>query len=86
MRLLLIYYKKSYNGSLYNFLFAVIYLLNADDDSLQAEMAKKQLENLSPPLMKQALPLVEQLPPLYMDLANGREDFTPKPEEIRRLV
>lgn len=50
------------------------------------EMAKKQFENLSPPLMKQVLPLVEQLPPLYMDLANGREDFIPKPEETRRLV
>lgn len=36
--------------------------------------------------MKQALPLVEQLPPLYMDLVRGREDFTPKPEETRRLV
>ncbi|KAJ6792254.1 Uncharacterized protein M6B38_234230 [Iris pallida] len=51
-----------------------------------AEMAMKQIENLSPPLMKQVLPLVEQLPPLYMDLINGREDFTPKPEETRRLV
>jgi hypothetical protein len=36
--------------------------------------------------MKQVLPLVEQLLPLYMDLAKGREDFTPKPEETRRLV
>ncbi|CAA6668062.1 unnamed protein product [Spirodela intermedia] len=51
-----------------------------------AEMAMKQLENLSPPIMKQVLPLVEQLPPLYMDLAKGREDFTPKPEENRRLI
>jgi len=36
--------------------------------------------------MKQVLPLVEQLPPLYMDLVNGRENFTPKPEETRRLI
>lgn len=49
-------------------------------------MTMKQLENLSPPIMKQVLPLVEQLPPLYMDLVNGRENFTPKPEETRRLV
>ncbi|KAG6506806.1 hypothetical protein ZIOFF_032136 [Zingiber officinale] len=48
-------------------------------------MAMKQLENISPPIMKQVLPLVEQLPPLYMDLANGREEFIPKPEETRRL-
>lgn len=53
---------------------------------LGAEMAMKQLENLSPPIMKQVLPLVEQLPPLYMDLVKGREDFTPKPEETRRLI
>lgn len=53
---------------------------------LQAEMTRKQFENLSPAILKQVLPLVEQLPPLYMDLANGREDFCPKPEETQRLV
>ncbi|KAJ6703283.1 hypothetical protein OIU85_029272 [Salix viminalis] len=53
---------------------------------LGAEMTMKQIGNLSPPIMKQVLPLVEQLPPLYMDLANGREDFSPKPEETRRLI
>uniref|UniRef100_A0A0D6R4U2 DUF1350 domain-containing protein n=1 Tax=Araucaria cunninghamii TaxID=56994 RepID=A0A0D6R4U2_ARACU len=51
-----------------------------------AEIALKQLEIMSPPLLKQVLPLVEQLPPLYMDLVRGREDFTPRPEETRRLV
>ncbi|MQL98786.1 hypothetical protein Taro_031495 [Colocasia esculenta] len=51
-----------------------------------AEMALKQLENLSPPIMRQVLPLIEQLPPLYMDLVKGREDFSPKPEETRRLI
>nr|XP_043606115.1 uncharacterized protein LOC122578263 [Erigeron canadensis] len=50
-----------------------------------AEMTLKNLENL-PPIMKQVIPLVEQLPPLYMDLANGRENFSPKPEETRRLI
>ncbi|KAB1998311.1 hypothetical protein ES319_D12G080200v1 [Gossypium barbadense] len=51
-----------------------------------AELTLKQLESLSPPIMKQVLPLVEQLPPLYMDLVKGREDFTPKPEETRQLI
>ncbi|MBA0858428.1 hypothetical protein Goshw_025976 [Gossypium schwendimanii] len=51
-----------------------------------AEMTLKQIESLSPPIMKQVLPLVEQLPPLYMDLAKGREDFSPKPEEAERLI
>lgn len=49
-------------------------------------MTRKQFENLSPAILKQVLPLVEQLPPLYMDLANGREEFSPKPEETQRLV
>ncbi|CAI0549138.1 unnamed protein product [Linum tenue] len=53
---------------------------------LQAEITLKQIENLTPPFMKQAFPLIEQLPPLYMDLVNGREDFSPKPEETRRLI
>ncbi|KNA11687.1 hypothetical protein SOVF_132910, partial [Spinacia oleracea] len=48
--------------------------------------AETTLKNLSPPIMKQVLPLLEQLPPLYMDLAKGRENFSPKPEETRRLV
>ncbi|KAE9597939.1 hypothetical protein Lal_00029585 [Lupinus albus] len=51
-----------------------------------AELTLKRLGNVSPPIMKQVLPLVEQLPPLYMDLVKGREDFTPKPEETRRLI
>ncbi|KAJ6393296.1 hypothetical protein OIU77_022715 [Salix suchowensis] len=51
-----------------------------------AEMTMKQLESLSPPIMKQVLPLVEQLPPLYMDLVTGREDFSPRPEETRHLI
>ncbi|KAM0858647.1 hypothetical protein ACQ4PT_047704 [Festuca glaucescens] len=51
-----------------------------------AEAAIKQLENLGPPVVKQLLPLLQQLPPLYMDLVEGREDFIPKPEETRRLI
>ncbi|KAG2481113.1 uncharacterized protein LOC120694364 isoform X2 [Panicum virgatum] len=51
-----------------------------------AEAAIKQIENLSPPVVKQLLPLLQQLPPLYMNLVKGREDFIPKPEETRRLI
>ncbi|XP_031500291.1 uncharacterized protein LOC116264296 [Nymphaea colorata] len=61
-------------------------LISSPTIRLGAEMAKKQLENLSPPILKQVLPLIDQLPPLYTDLVNGREDFTPRPEETRRLV
>lgn len=69
------------------YLFLLLYMTNHRlMKHLQAEMTLKQLQNVSPPIMKQVLPLVEQLPPLYMDLAKGREEFTPKPEETRRLV
>ncbi|XP_076956793.1 uncharacterized protein LOC143632094 [Bidens hawaiensis] len=53
---------------------------------LGAEITLKNLENLGPPIMKQVIPLIEQLPPLYMEMANGRENFSPKPEETRRLI
>ncbi|KAL1828660.1 hypothetical protein ACET3Z_007072 [Daucus carota] len=53
---------------------------------LGAEMTLKQLQNLSPPILKQALPLFEQLPSLYMELVNGRDNFIPKPEETQRLI
>ncbi|KAG6382772.1 hypothetical protein SASPL_157525 [Salvia splendens] len=61
-------------------------LVSSPTVRLGAEMTRKQFENLSPAILKQVLPLVEQLPPLYMDLANGREEFSPKPEETQRLV
>jgi hypothetical protein len=48
-------------------------------------MAIRNLQNLSP-FMKQVLPLVEQLPPLYADLANGKDSFIPQPDETRQLV
>lgn len=57
--------------------------------SFQAEMALKQMkqfENVSPPLLKQVMPLLEQLPPLYEDLADGKDQFMPAPEETDRLV
>ncbi|CAN4113855.1 unnamed protein product [Withania somnifera] len=53
---------------------------------LGAEMTMKQIENLSPPIVKQVFPLVEQLTPLYTDLINGKENFTPRPEETQRLI
>ncbi|KAL9158962.1 hypothetical protein ABFS82_08G103300 [Erythranthe guttata] len=51
-----------------------------------AEMTRKQFENLSPSILKQVLPLVEHLSPLYMDLAKGRDEFSPRPEETQRLI
>ncbi|CAM6041244.1 unnamed protein product [Sphagnum compactum] len=56
---------------------------------LGAEIAMQQLkqfESVSPPIVKQVLPLIEQLPPLYVDLANGKDQFVPTPDETDRLI
>lgn len=56
---------------------------------LGAEMALKQMkqfQSVSPPLFQQVMPLLEQLPPLYEDLANGKDQFVPAPEETDRLI
>ena len=36
--------------------------------------------------MRQIVPLVEQFAPLYLDMAQGRQDFTPAPEETKSLI
>jgi hypothetical protein len=46
----------------------------------------KQFESVSPPIVKQVLPLIEQLPPLYVGLANGKDQFVPTCDETDRLV
>ncbi|GAB2261672.1 hypothetical protein Droror1_Dr00002669 [Drosera rotundifolia] len=51
-----------------------------------AEMTMKGLESMSPEIVKQVLPLVEQVSSLYVDVAKGREEFSPAPEETRRIV
>lgn len=56
---------------------------------LQAEVALKRLKefgNISPPMFKQVMPFLEQLLPLYEDFANGKDQFTPAPQETDRLV
>lgn len=51
-----------------------------------ADVALRQLKDLNSPVVNQILPLLEQLPPLYRDLTNGRDEFTPTPAETKRLV
>jgi hypothetical protein len=36
--------------------------------------------------VKQVLPLIEQLPSLYVDLANGKDQFVPTPDETDHLI
>ncbi|KAK9800800.1 hypothetical protein WJX73_006739 [Symbiochloris irregularis] len=44
------------------------------------------LRGLSPSAVRQFLPLVDQLLPMYMDLANGTQEFIPAPADTRRMV
>lgn len=44
-----------------------------------------QVKAVSPSLVRQTLPLLEQLQAVYSDLASGRQEFIPAPEECRRL-
>jgi len=44
------------------------------------------LKGLSPGVVKQVIPLLEQLTPIYLDVAQGAQEFTPPPEEVRNLV
>ena len=52
----------------------------------QLEQPLEILRGLSPALVKQALPIIDQLLPLYMDVADGRQEFTPAPAETQRRI
>lgn len=68
--------------------FAPLLSLLSSNSALQvgAEVALNNLRGLSPWLAKQVLPLVEQLPPLYEDLTNGKMQFIPTPAATRSLA
>jgi hypothetical protein len=44
------------------------------------------LRGFSPSVVKMLLPLLEQLSPIFMDVAQGRQEFSPAPEESDRLI
>ena len=52
----------------------------------QLEAPLEILRGLSPKLVQQFLPILDQLLPLYMDVANGSQEFTPAPSETKRLI
>lgn len=44
------------------------------------------LKSFSPAAVQQFMPLLDQLQPLYMNLAKGEQEFVPHPDETRTLV
>ena len=41
------------------------------------------LRGTSPALVRQLLPVLDQLLPVFMDVANGTQSFTPGPQETQ---
>ena len=52
----------------------------------QVELALQTLRGLSPAVVQMTLPLLEQLTPVFLDVAQGRQEFTPSPEESDRMI
>lgn len=50
------------------------------------EMATETLKGFSPSVVRQVVPLVEQLAPIYLDVSQGKQEYTPSPEETKNLV
>lgn len=44
------------------------------------------MRGFSPSIVRQVVPLMEQLPQMYMDMAQGRQEFTPGAEETNSLI
>ncbi len=41
---------------------------------------------MSPANVRAILPVLEQLTPIYLDMAAGRQEFHPPPEETRAMI
>ena len=57
---------------------------NPQFPDLQA--ALETLRGMSPSAVRQVAPILEQLAPMYLELAQGRMEFSPTPEEARHLM
>ena len=52
----------------------------------QLELALQTLRGFSPGVVQMTLPLLEQLTPVFLDVAQGRQEFTPTPDESDQLI
>lgn len=48
--------------------------------------AEAQLRYLSPPVLKELLPVLDQIEPVLLEVANGAAEFIPAPEDTKRLM
>ena len=45
-----------------------------------------ELRKAAPPLVQQLLPIVDQIRPILDDVADGRQEFTPSPDESMGII
>ncbi|KAI8475731.1 MAG: hypothetical protein J3K34DRAFT_403441 [Monoraphidium minutum] len=50
------------------------------------EGAADALRGLSPSLLRQVTPLIDQLAPIFLDVSQGRQEFTPPPLETKAMI
>lgn len=50
------------------------------------ESAAEAVKGMSPGLVRQVMPLIDQLTPVFMDVSQGRQEFLPSPEEARSMI
>ncbi|KIZ06343.1 hypothetical protein MNEG_1607 [Monoraphidium neglectum] len=50
------------------------------------ESATDALRGLSPSLVRQVMPMIDQLSPIFLDVSQGRQEFTPAPDETKSMV
>jgi len=51
-----------------------------------ARAAEAQLRDLSPPIFRELLPVLDQLEPVLLEVVNGAAEFIPAPEDTKRLI
>ena len=54
--------------------------------SAQLLSSAELLRGMSPALVRQVLPLVDQLLPVFLDVANGTQTFTPPKDETQKML
>lgn len=62
------------------------YLKSKNLPLLALQSVLETMRGMSPSVVRQVAPLLEQLAPIYLDLAQGRMEFSPSPEEARQLM
>lgn len=51
-----------------------------------AEMMQDALKGMSPSIVRQVAPILEQFAPIYLEVTQGRKEFSPSPEDTRERI